>query len=144
LETDFPVLIADSVNWLAARGVQQDSDRAIRAGQPVTIQSRAQEVMITEPSGRSRTVAVREGVTTFSETDKAGLYTTGSGAPFAVSLLSESESDTRPRDVSLTRTGEAGTHPAEAESHREIWRWLAFAGLAVLAIEWTVFLKRSS
>jgi hypothetical protein len=143
LETDFPVLIADSINWLAARNVPQSSDRAVRAGQPVTIQSPDQQVSIGTPSGEHRTVAVRDGTANFNETDRVGLYKPSTGTPFAVSLLSELESDTRPRDVAITRNGEAGTQPAEARSQREIWRWLAIAGLAVLALEWTVYLRRT-
>jgi hypothetical protein len=144
LETDFPVLIADSINWLAARGVTQDSDRVIRAGQPVTLQSSAQTVSISMPSGQSRAVQARDGVASFSETDNVGLYIPSGGAPIAASLLSESESDTQPREVAIKRTGDAGPHAAEARSQRELWRWLLLGALAVLGFEWWAYLKRSA
>jgi Ca-activated chloride channel family protein len=143
LETDFPVLIADSINWLAARGVMQDSDRVIRAGQPVTLQSSAQTVSISMPSGQSRAVQARDGVASFSETDNVGLYIPSGGAPIAASLLSESESDTQPREVAIKRTGDTGAQAAEARSQREIWRWLLLGALAVLGFEWWTYLKRS-
>ena len=144
LETDFPVLIADSINWLAARGVTQDSDRVIRAGQPVTLQSSAQTVSISMPSGQSRAVQARDGEASFSETDNVGLYIPSGGAPIAASLLSESESDTQPREVAIKRTGDTGPHAAEARSQRELWRWLLLGALAVLGFEWWAYLKRSA
>jgi hypothetical protein len=137
LKVEFPILIANAINWLAGRE-QQEDDRAIRAGQTVTIRAPA-PVAITTPDGDEREATSREGETVFADTLQAGLYNVKDSQPFAVSLLSESESDIAPRDSILTRAGEVSGEVETFHSEREVWRWVALAAIALLAIEWWVY-----
>ncbi|MCI0490681.1 MAG: hypothetical protein L0229_29155, partial [Blastocatellia bacterium] len=141
LKIEFPIMLANSVAWLAGRD-QLATERAVRAGQPVTLTSTAAETEITMPSGDSRLVAARDGSIVFADTMRAGVYEVKDAPPFAASLLSEAESNTAPRDRVKTRAGEASAQAETFYSEREAWAWIALAALAVLAIEWWVYHRR--
>jgi hypothetical protein len=140
LKVEFPILIANAINWLAGREHSTD-DRAIRAGQTVTLRAPAPTI-ITTPDGDTHEAASRDGETVFADTLRVGLYQVKDSQPFAASLLSESESDTAPRDTVSTRAGEVSGEAETFNSEREVWRWIALAALAVLAFEWWVYHRR--
>jgi len=141
LKVEFPILLANSLSWLAGRD-SPSADRSIRAGQPATIQTSATSANITTPSGDSREVAARDGSVVFADTLRVGTYLVKDAAPFAASLLSEAESNTTPRDSIRTRAGEVSGQAETFHSEREAWRWIALAALAVLMIEWWAYHKR--
>ncbi len=140
LKVEFPILIANAISWLAGREHSAD-DRAIRAGQSVTLLASAPAV-ITTPDGDTREAPSRDGATVFADTLRAGLYQVKDSPAFAVSLLAESESDTAPRDAIRTRAGEVSGVAETFHSEREVWRWVALLALAVLAFEWWVYHRR--
>ncbi|MEW6212369.1 MAG: BatA and WFA domain-containing protein [Acidobacteriota bacterium] len=140
LKVEFPILIANAINWLAGREHSED-DRAIRAGQTVTLRAIA-PVVITTPDGDEREATSSEGETVFADTLRVGLYKVKDSQPFAVSLLSESESDTAPRDSIHTRAGEVSGEAETFHSEREVWRWVAMFAIALLAFEWWVYHRR--
>lgn len=140
LKVEFPILIANAINWLAGREHSTD-DRAIRAGQSVTLRAPAPTV-ITLPDGDAREASSHDGETVFADTLRVGLYQVKDSQPFAASLLSESESDTAPRDSVRTRAGEVSGEAQTFHSEREVWRWVAIVALALLAFEWWVYHRR--
>jgi Ca-activated chloride channel family protein len=141
LKVEFPILLANSVSWLTG-GDSPATERAIRAGQPATIQTSAPSVSITTPGGENREVMSRDGSVVFAETLRVGTYEVGEAPPFAASLLSEAESNTAPRDSIKTRAGEAKRQLETFRSEREVWQWIALIALAVLMLEWWAYHRR--
>ena len=141
LKVEFPILLANAMSWLAGKD-SPATERAIRAGQPATIQTSSPSARITTPDGDTREVAAREGSIVFADTLRTGTYEVKAAPPFAVSLLSEAESNTAPRDSIKTRAGSVSGQRATFSSEREAWRWIAVLGLAVLTIEWWAYHRR--
>ena len=141
LKVEFPILLANSIAWLAGRDALT-TDRAVRAGQPALIRTTQTSATITTPTGDAQEVAARDGSIIFADTLRVGAYQVKDSQPFAASLLSEAESNTAPRDSIKTRAGEVSGQVETFNSEREAWRWVALAVLAVLTIEWWVYHKR--
>jgi hypothetical protein len=114
----------------------------VRAGEPVTVKSATGQASITTPEGNDRQIEIRDGSGIFAETLRAGIYRVAGGPGFAVSLLSESETSTEPKDSIRTRAGEIAGQTEEFTSEREVWRWVALAALIVLMFEWWVYHRR--
>ena len=141
LKVEFPILLANSMSWLAGRE-SPATERAIRAGQTKTIHTSAPSAIITTTDGDTREVAARDGSIVFADTLRVGKYEVKAAPPFAVSLLSEAESNTVPRDSIKTRAGEVSGQPETFSSEREAWRWIGLFGLAALMIEWWAYHRR--
>ncbi|HSE39035.1 MAG TPA: hypothetical protein VLG74_17160, partial [Blastocatellia bacterium] len=141
LKVEFPILLANAVSWLAGRD-SPATQRAMRTGQPATVQTSAPAARITTPAGDTREVAASDGSLVFADTLRVGKYEVSDAPSFAASLLSEAESNTAPLDSIRTRTGEAKGQVETFQSEREAWRWVALLGLALLMIEWWVYNRR--
>jgi Ca-activated chloride channel homolog len=141
LKIEFPILLANSIAWLVGRDAVAD-ERAIRAGQPVTVRATANSAQITTPDGEATELTLRDGAALFADTLRTGLYEVKDAQGFAVSLLSEAESNTTPRDSIQTRQGEIGGQTETFASEREFWKWLLLAALVVLGFEWWVYHRR--
>lgn len=141
LKVEFPILLANAMSWLAGRD-SPATERAVRAGQPATIQTSAPSASITTPAGETREVVSRDGSVVFADTLRVGTYDVTAAPPFAASLLSEAESNTAPRDSIRTRAGEAKGQMETFDSERDAWRWIALFALAVLMIEWWAYHRR--
>ena len=141
IKVEFPILLANSVSWLGSRDAAEDK-HVVRAGQPVTLRTRAPYATIVNPQGETLEARATDGSAVFAETLRNGVYTVKDGPPFAVTLLTETESDTTPRDslTSVESRVSAGSENSGAE--REAWRWIALAALAILCFEWWVYHKR--
>src|SRR5262249_37451121 len=124
LKVEFPILLANTVSWLAHKE-SPVAERSVRAGQPVSISTEASSLTITAPDSETKDVVASNGTAVFGETLRAGIYDVKNGASFGVSLLSEAESNTLPRDSIKTRSGESNGRPEGFNSEREIWRWIA-------------------
>ncbi|HLF83171.1 MAG TPA: VWA domain-containing protein [Blastocatellia bacterium] len=141
LKVEFPILLANAMFWLAGRD-SPATERAVRAGQPATIQTSAPSAAITTPAGETREVVSRDGSVVFADTLRVGMYDVKDAPPFAASLLSEAESNTSPLDSIRTRGGETKGQMETFHSEREAWRWIALFALAVLMIEWWAYHRR--
>jgi hypothetical protein len=141
LKVEFPILLFNSINWLAGREGAA-ADRVVKVGQPFAIQTAGPVVSVTTPGGETQEVATRDSTAIFADTLHAGVYQVGGGQAFAATLTSEAESDTTPRETLKTRAGEVGGVAETFYSEREWWRWIALLALAVLAVEWWAYHKR--
>jgi Ca-activated chloride channel family protein len=141
LKVEFPILLANAMSWLAGRDPAA-TERAIRAGQTETIHTSLASASITTPEGDTREVAARDGSIVFADTLRTGTYEVKAAPPFAVSLLSEAESNTAPRDSIKSRAGEAAGQMEAFHSEREAWRWIALFALAVLMTEWWMYQRK--
>lgn len=141
LKIEFPILLANSIAWLTGREAVAE-ERAVRAGQPVLLRAQAAEAQVTTPEGDEQPVALKDGAAAFAETLRAGVYEVQGAPSFAVSLLSEAESDTTPKESIRTRAGEVSGQEESFSAEREAWRWLLLLGLAILAFEWYAYHRR--
>lgn len=118
----------------------------IRAGSPARISDVTAEATVETPEGvRPLAKYVREDVAEFPETDRAGIYTVRSGektAIFAVNVLSTVESDVRTRSLEKPGGGNVEGARSVAAVNREIWQFVAAAGLVLLLLEWIVYHRR--
>lgn len=141
LKVEFPILLANSISWLAGREAVAD-ERAIRAGQPAMIRTTAANAEITLPTGDSQRVDLRDGSAAFADTLQVGWYAVKDAQNFAVSLLNEAESNTAPQDSIQTRAGEVSGQAETFSAEREAWTWILLVALLVLTVEWWVYHRR--
>ena len=140
LKVEFPLLLANSISWVVGRD-SNASERVVRAGEPITLRG-ADTIALTTPDGRSEQIPTANGVAAFAGTLQVGIYSVNDAPPFAATLLSESESNTTPRDSITAREGEVTGQAETFQSEREAWRWIALAALLIMAIEWWVYHRR--
>jgi hypothetical protein len=122
---------------------------AVRPGEPVTVHRRADAaaVIVRGPGGVTLTAreAAPGALVTLPTLRRAGLYAVEGAAPpheqVAVSVLSDAESDARPRAslVVNARRREAGAVGSAAP--RGIWAWLVAAALGFLVVEWLAYCR---
>ncbi|MBI3947563.1 MAG: VWA domain-containing protein [Armatimonadetes bacterium] len=147
----FPILLANAIDWLMGSGADAASVRW-RTGDVLTaeIPADVSRVEVTLPDGARRAEAVRQSPFLFAETDQAGLYRLEGRrkegtftSRIAVNLLSEEESDIRPRDrIRIGHAAVASADPGSQRVPREIWRWVSLAALCLLAFEWYAYHRR--
>ena len=137
LQLAFPILIANSVDWLApSQGLNIPTN--VKPGEVVALPSGS---VVTLPDGTTATT--ERG---FAATNTPGLYTVRVGdtsGMFAVNFINSRESDITPNPT-LQVGPVAGTSVARITgvsqfNQREIWRWLAALALVLLLIEWWIY-----
>jgi len=143
LKVEFPILLANSIAWLSGTD-SPAAERAIRSGQPATIQTSASSVTVTRPRGETEEIFARDGSVVFGDTLQTGRYDVKGGMSFTASLLTEGESNTTPRDAISTLAGDVSGQRETLYSEREVWRWTALLALVVLMIEWWAYHRRIS
>ncbi len=138
LQIAFPILIANSVEWLApAQGLNVPLN--VKPGEVVPI---PENTRVTLPSGEE-VVAGRRG---FAQTDRLGIYTFDAGqaqGAFAVNFSNVSESRIAPNPNLQVGSANANANAEQVESRatsqREFWHWLAGIALVLLLAEWWVY-----
>jgi len=134
LQIAFPILIANSVAWLAPPG-GLDIPLSVRPGAVVALPAGAR---VTLPSGE----AITTGAQGFAQTDQLGIYTFEAGqaqGAFAVNFFNVAESRIAPNpDLALSRPNLLPAAEARA-AQREFWHALAALALALLVAEWWVY-----
>jgi hypothetical protein len=146
IRPSFPVFVLNMLDYLAGTGEGLEGG-TIRPGTPVSLESPT-AIEIRTPSGRSIDAPSRLGKAVLSETGELGVYEGRSGGKtvrrFAVNLFDPAESAIRPDAAPAIKIGEvtvSGETSWEA-GRREIWKYLALAGLAVLLLEWYIYVRR--
>jgi hypothetical protein len=146
LRVGFPILLGNSVRWLAASGGGSAPMR-IRPGAIVSlaVPPDAKSAEVTLPDKSKRTLSVVAGQASFTESDRVGVYGMTSGDRkwrWAVDLRSAEESDLTPRDEMKlgARSVRAGQGPPKTE--RQVWPYLALVAVAILLLEWRVYHRR--
>ncbi len=141
LKVEFPILLANSIAWLAGRDALTD-DRAVRAGQPALIRTTQSGATITTPTGDAQEVAARDGSIIFADTMRVGAYQVNDSQAVRRKFVERIGIQYRAARFDKTRTGEVSGQVETFNSEREAWRWVALAVLAVLTIEWWVYHRR--
>ena len=139
LQIAFPILVANSVDWLApAQGI--NAPASVRPGDVVPLPENA---TVIQPDGTQVTTD-RRG---FNQTLQPGVYRfqtdQESGAlngAFAVNFLNPSESAIRPAgELAIGTQDSANAAVTRGMSQREFWNWLAALALLLLIAEWWVY-----
>lgn len=152
LKIAFPILTSNLVSWLAPAGALE-VPATLRPGDPITLRPdvSATQIVVQSPSGQRWTYPATGEPIPFAETGEPGIYTVHQSSAssaesadhFAVNLFSETESDIAPRET-ITIGAQQITVPKDGTPGRqEWWRWLAFAAVAVLLVEWWVHWRGS-
>ncbi|MCX7048373.1 MAG: VWA domain-containing protein [Candidatus Sumerlaeota bacterium] len=145
MQVSFPLFLNNALRWLAGEARGSLTGNHV-CGEMITLAAK-QPVTITDPTGRSWTCQPDETQQVyFNESYRAGLYkvrkSEGGDEQFAVNLLSREESDITPRKDVVSGEKRV-TAISVTRENREIWQWLALAALALLALEWQVYCRRS-
>lgn len=153
LKIDFPILIANLMDWFAPASII-DTRGDIRPGDPVSIRlsPAITQLRVTAPGGDiTRLPSAGEGALAFTETAEVGIYRVelldglevDDSTAFAVNSFIPGESAIAPRESIII--GEAAVSPAEADDDEgwiELWPLFAGLALALLALEWWVYHRR--
>jgi len=146
LRVAFPIFFTNCVRWLTSRPRDRENVQ-VQTGHPFVFEvpPGVQQVTIADPAGKKSAISVRENPAAFSNTEHAGVYTI-SGKDyrliFVANLLNSSESNTKPADRLLFAGKKIAATLAGNPVHKEIWRWLLLAAVAILAFEWYVYHRR--
>ena len=142
LRPAFPILLANALSWFFPDWLEPQADE-VQAGDPRLISTGgAGVVTVLKPDGRRVDLAANGPSVTFSDTDETGFYKVDAGgesSEFAVNLSSDSETDISQRFTvpsSRTEVGERARVPVP------VWLVVAAAALALLLLEWLVWLRR--
>lgn len=152
LKMGFPILVANSVNYLTAAGAPDIQPPPAGGILPVRPVAGADEIRVTKPDGKVTTLKVQGKEVAFKETDQAGLYSITQRAgstnvvtqQFAVNL-DEAEANITPRKtVNLGgKPLQEGPLPDFITARKEIWQYLLLAALATMMVEWWWFHRRA-
>jgi hypothetical protein len=152
LRAAFPLLVSNLSEFLDPPSVPA---APVAPGVPVVIAAGpgSVSVSVTRPDNKVQTLSLGSGQTTVidPDTSEVGFYqvTTGSsGRPpahdeFVVNVGGSSGSayDVAPQEH-MALSGTAASAPAShAPTQHELWWWIALAALAVLLVEWGVYLR---
>lgn len=145
LKPGFPILINNLLDWLVPPGAVLTP--AVTAGESVSIllNPKAIDATVSGPNGGEWPLRTGLGQTLFTG-EYPGLYSlrqTYSGgkediAYFSVSIPPLGDNGILPQEVSSDYDGTSGGTQNGAGKY-ELWRWLAFMLLLVIAAEWWVF-----
>jgi hypothetical protein len=151
LRISFPIFIVNALDWLNPSAANAGQFVA-RAGEPLRIALPAEiaSAKVTKPDGTARDVKLasdsRELV--FGDTARQGIYKVTAGTndfSFCVNVMDALESNITPRDeLPLGKYGTSVKAVGSVRANKEIWRWLAGAGLFVLLFEWWFYHRRTA
>lgn len=150
LRVAWPILVLNLVGWLTEDPAAGPVAQA-RTGQPFVQRLPEADVdaapAVRGPGGAGE-AAVADGVLRVTGTDRVGVYRVTAGGTelrFAANLLSEGESQIRPRsELGLAASGAGGAAEAAITSRRELWREALLLAVGVLVLEWLLWTFRRS
>jgi hypothetical protein len=127
-----------------ARG---DAAISLRPGEPVTVRCRPEADTLSVEGPLGATLEVEPGSeVTLPALRRAGLYLVRGAVPpmdrVAVSMLSDQESDIRPRHSLLVNAQRAEAGAVGSATGLELWPYLAAAAIGLLVLEWIVYCLR--
>jgi hypothetical protein len=144
LKPSFPLLVMNILRFQG--GIESDRGRNLRVGDPLIVRQGSEAPLVTTPTGkRSAAESTRPGVWEFLDTNQTGLYEIKSVDErdrAAVNLFDEAESTIAPRESVSIGAEKAADVGRGFRRERELWRWLAVAGLGLLVAEWYIYNRR--
>jgi Ca-activated chloride channel homolog len=150
LRFTFPIFVVNAVEWLDPSGVNM-SQFMVRAGDAFRFRM-GQDVtkpQLTRPDGSTAPLSIETNGRDiiFADTTKQGVYRLQAGTntvSFCVNLLDAAESNIKPREeLPFGKYAKVGASKLR-RANKELWRWIALAGLGVLLFEWWYYHKRTA
>jgi hypothetical protein len=148
LNLSFPLFVQNLLAWTPRMGPAQET--SISTGRPLAVMpsDKADTAVVTLPDGtkqKVRTMPLRPVY--FSDTYMSGVYRIRTGdhhTNHAVNLLDRKESSITPAaSLQIGRGEVVATATSDMRQNQELWRWLLFAALGVLALEWWIYCRRA-
>jgi hypothetical protein len=147
----FPLMLSNAVTYLAPNA----GSPTLAPGQTINLQPLrdAKDIVVRDPAGKSFvfpiTVAGKGKAIPFVQTDLVGRYAVqqrGEKGPlsqswFTVNAGEEAHSDIRPKTFPPQAAANALSSVASAVN-RELWPYLGGLALALLSLEWLVYVRR--
>ena len=145
LKVAFPVFITNALGWLASG--ERDHPFSVASGTPFPLPPSVNGWAVQRPDGKTDLAACSADACSYSGTNQIGIYTARNGRETlrcAVNLTSIAESDIVPvAHPSLVDSPSASrTQWDRLLARRDLWTWVAFAALALLALEWLAYHRR--
>jgi len=147
LRASFPVFVRNLIEYQR----REPGSTSVRPGEPVPLAGSqvSDQLQVVTPSGAT-TEVVRSSLGTFqlSGVEEVGVYEVRSDGKrvgrFAANLLSEAESDIRPRVDDPIKVGyvEIAGQEGFHTGRRELWKWLLLLALGILFFEWYLYNRR--
>lgn len=146
LQPAFPIFLANLLRW--AVGEQGGTtDLTVRTGIPfsLVVDPSETELTVRDPEGNTRTYPVNDGAVVIPGLERVGLYTVKGQKTeirLAANLMHADESNIQPR-TRIELGGKTVAAQNTLTTLRDLWKPVALALLALLMVEWWVFVKRS-
>lgn len=146
LQPAFPIFVANLLRWAVGEHGRQ-TDLTVRTGTPFSLAVDPPEtaLRLRTPDNREFSYPVNEGSVVIPGLEQVGLYTVHGKKTqlrLAANLLSTEESDIRPR-TSVELGGKTVRAQGVLTTLRDLWKPVVLALLALLMLEWWVFVRRS-
>jgi hypothetical protein len=149
VDVSYPIFISNFIDYANRRGSGMEKPAFATGEQiPILPPKDARMATVTGPDGLRQEIDLSgRSVAWFPETSRKGLHTVrfdnGETRQWPVNALSRVESDIAPvREITLGARRISATEKS-IKSKREIWHWLALAGLGILLLEWGVYCRRT-
>jgi hypothetical protein len=148
LRFSFPIFIANAVEWLNPAS-SKSAALLVKAGEPfrwpLSRPETSAQIILPDGSKKSVEMGTNSSEVVFSATYEQGIYHAHCGTNetvFCVDLLDPSESNIAPRDE--LQLGKISRIAATAMQrvNKELWRYLAGAGIFLLLFEWWYYHRR--
>ncbi len=144
LSIGFPIFLANVLEFLG--GTEAASTLAVRTGQVLAVPAASESPLpVTMPDGRVEEIPATAGRYVIRAFSKPGLYKWGSGDSqkfVQANLRSERESATTPV-ATVEVSGSQVAANQRLDRFADLWKPLALLVLAILALEWWVYARRS-
>ncbi|MCS7190641.1 MAG: hypothetical protein NZ843_03450, partial [Fimbriimonadales bacterium] len=146
LQPAFPIFVANLLRW--AVGEQGGAtDLTVRTGIPfsLVVDPAETEIALRDPDGRTRSFPVNDGAVVIPGLERVGVHTVQGKKTqlrIAANLMHSDESNIRPR-TSIELGGKTVAAQNTLTTLRDLWKPLTLALLALLMVEWWVFVRRS-
>jgi hypothetical protein len=148
VQVSFTVFMANVIDHLTLAGTAAEA-ASLRPGEPLAVRARSDvhELRVTGP--QSATVSVEPGgLAALPALERSGLYEIeGAASRFqrlAVSLLSDIESDIRPRSTLMVNARPVHAGAGAGAAARELWPWLVAAAGLLIVVEWLTYCSAMS
>ena len=135
LHLAFPILLQNALSWLGG------AERVYPAGGPIILPSRdASEAEVQWPDGTSRRLASTGGRFVIPAADRAGLYVVRAGTREEVLVVNPSPEEIAVAPLAAPSPGAAAA-VLTARGTSDVWRFLIFVAVALLALEWWLWTR---
>lgn len=147
LHVSIVIFMQNVLDHITLGGAASGAGLVYRPGQPITVRAEATASRLEIDGPVQASVDVQGGgERTLPTLRQAGVYrVAGAAAPMqqvAVSVLSDVESDIRPRGELRVNAEVASGDDGSGAVPRELWPWLVAIALVLLMLEWVVYLRK--